>query len=96
MQFKDKVVNLVCMCVCVGGGCPAEVSLGEGNTDSAENELQGLDYDQSVEGQRQKEREGKQHDNELRDTKRQRQRICRKGRGGDEASKGDRNRVLND
>lgn len=44
MQFKDKVVNLK-------GGGPAEVPLGEGSTDSAEHELQGLDYDQSVEGQ---------------------------------------------
>lgn len=43
MQFKNKAVNL---------RGPAEVSLGEGSTDSAENQLQGLDYDQSVEGQK--------------------------------------------
>lgn len=56
----------------------------------AENELQGLIMISQLKDRRQKERERKQND-ELRDTKRQRQRICRKGRGGDEASKGDRN-----
>lgn len=48
MQFKNKVVNLK------RGGGPAEVSLGEGSKGSAENELQELDYDQSVEGQKAK------------------------------------------
>lgn len=58
--------------------------------------FRGLIIISRLKDRKQKEREGKQHDNELRDTKRQRQRLCRKGRGGDESSKGDRNRVLND
>lgn len=53
--------------------------------------FRGLIMISRLKDRRQKERERKQHDNELRDTKRQRQRICRKGRDGDEASKGDRN-----
>lgn len=42
MQFKDKVVNLAAGWGVGVGGNPAE------------NELQGLDYDQSVEGQKAK------------------------------------------
>lgn len=52
--------------------------------------FRGLIMISQLKDRRQKERERKQND-KLRDTKRQRQRICRKGRGGDEASKGDRN-----
>lgn len=66
----------------MGGGGGGEILL--------KMNFRGLIMISRLKDRRQKERERKQND-KLRDTKRQRQRICRKGRGGDEASKGDRN-----